>query len=179
MTGTPDDRYFEWLYKQLGSVRNRNPARSYWGLFRQLYSKEFVWLVANDDNRVEDGKELRHEFVDEQGSDGVDPSWLTLGCSMLEMLIALSRRASFESELAPTEWFWFFLKNIGIEQYTDEYYKSTDVGVVDEALDRVIYRTYLPDGIGGLFPLRNPSNDQRKVELWYQLAAYLIEVESL
>lgn len=179
MTGTPDDRYFEWLYSRLGSVRNRNPARSYWGLYRQLYTKEFIWLVANDDNRVEDGKELRHEFVEAHGSDGVDPLWLSLGCSMLEMLIALSCRASFESDMTPGEWFYSFLQNLGLDHYTDENYKSSDVGVVDEILDRVIYRTYLPDGIGGLFPLRNPSNDQRTVELWYQLAAYLIEVESL
>lgn len=179
MTGTIDDRYLEWLYELIGTVRNRNPARSYWSLARQLYTKEFVWLVANDDNRVEDGKELRLEFVAEQGTDGASPTWMGLGCSMLEMLVALSRRASFESDMTPGDWFWFFMRNLQFERFTDAKYDRSIESAVDETLDRVIYRTYLPDGIGGLFPLQEPRQDQRKVELWYQLAAYLLEADPL
>ena len=142
---------------------------------RQLYVKEFVWLIPNDDNRAEDGKELRYEFINEQGIDEVDQAWLDLGCSVLEMMIALARRAAFESDDEVVEWFWRFIFNLGLNNQTDIAYKSATEREVDNVLDTVIFRTYDADGLGGLFPLTHPRQDQRKVELWYQLAAYLSE----
>ena len=170
-----DDRYFEWLYSLVAAVRNRNPVRSHWRLMRQLYVKEFVWLIPNDDNRAEDGKELRYEFINEQGIDEVDQAWLDLGCSVLEMMIALARRAAFESDDEVVEWFWRFIFNLGLNDHTDIAYNSATEREVDNVLDTVIFRTYDADGLGGLFPLTHPRQDQRKVELWYQLAAYLAE----
>ena len=142
---------------------------------RQLYVKEFVWLIPNDDNRAEDGKELRYEFINEHGIDEVDQAWLDLGCSVLEMMIALARRAAFESDDEVVEWFWRFIFNLGLTQHTDIAYTSKTEREVDNVLDTVIFRTYDADGLGGLFPLTHPRQDQRKVELWYQLAAYLSE----
>lgn len=179
MSGTVDDRYFEWLYSQIGSVRSRNPARSYWKLAKKLYITEFVWLVANDDNRVEDGKELRLEFVNEQGSDGINPTWMDLGCSMLEMLIALSRRVAFLADKEPGDWFWIFIQNLDLDSYNDTRFTPHREQIVEEVLERFIYRNYFPDGIGGLFPMDNPTEDQRKVELWHQLSAYLLEKNPL
>lgn len=176
MSGTLDDRYFEWLYGLIGAVRNRNPARSYWLFAKQLYSKEFVWLVPNDDNRVEDGKELRYEFLAEQGTDEVDPEWMDLGCSMLEMLVALAHRASFDTGKDPGEWFWLLMQNAGLSGFNDKAYSAAAEKEIDEKLERIIYRTYAPNGKGGLFPLHNPTRDQRKVELWYQMAEYIMEV---
>lgn len=178
MNGTIDDRYFEWLYSQFGAVTVRNPARSYWGLARLLYSKEFVWLVPNDDNRVEDGKELRYEFMGAMELNDVDKDWLDYGCSMLEMLIALARRLSFESDKREDEWFWILIENMGIKNYKDNELDDRTKREIDEILDRVIFRNYTYDGIGGLFPQRNASTDQRKVELWYQMSEYLLN-ESL
>lgn len=102
----------------------------------------------------------------------VDPAWLDLGCSMLEMLIGLSRRLSFEAEGESRDWFWTLINNLAL--------RSDDknpilVEVVDATLERVIWRTYNPDGSGGLFPLRRAHKNQRKVEIWYQLSAYLLE----
>lgn len=168
-----DDRYLEWLYSQFGAVRNRNPSRSYWNLAKQLYTKEFVWFVPNDDNRILDGKELRYEFLKE--TDEVDPAWMNLGCSMLEMLVALARRAAFESSEPPAHWFRVFLANMKVDAYTDDVYDQDIAQEVEEALDKVIYRNYRKNGVGGLFPLRKTFTDQRKVELWYQLAAYILE----
>lgn len=142
---------------------------------RQLYVKEFVWLIPNDDNRAEDGKALRYEFINEQGIDEVDQAWLDLGCSFLEMLIALARRAAFESDDEVVEWFWRFIFNLGLNNHTDSAYTRETEREVDNVLDTVIFRTYDADGLGGLFPLTHPRQDQRKVELWYQLAAYLTE----
>lgn len=175
MTGTLDDRYFEWLYGLIGAVRNRNPARSYWLFAKQLYTKEFVWFVPNDDNRVEDGKELRYEFLAEKGTDEVDLEWMALGCSMLEMLIALSHRASFVSDKAPGDWFWLLMRNAELDGYNDRRYSSRVAKEVDEKLDRIINRTYSRNGEGGLFPLRQTPNDQRKVEIWYQMSEFLLE----
>lgn len=177
--GTLDDAYFEWLYGQIGAVRNRNPARSYWLLAKQLYTTPFLWFIPNDDNRVEDGKELRFEFLDFTGFILDDPRelWLDLECSMLEMLIALSRRLAFESDRPPLEWFWRLMQNLELERYSDDLYEIAIQEEVEETLNRINHRTYSADGTGGLFPLRDATHDQRKIELWYQMSSYLLEGE--
>src|SRR5690606_35983609 len=162
-------------YSKIGAIRNRNPARSYWELAKHLHSREFVWLIPNDDNRMEDGLELRDEFLAELSVSEVDPQWYGLGCSVLEMLVALCKRASFETDQTVSGWFWLILGNCGLRPYNDALYSADTAPEVDEILDRIIYRTYSPNGEGGLFPLRKTNNDQRKVELWYQLAEYILE----
>lgn len=171
-----DEEYFVWLYTQVGNPNLKNPSRTHWSLTRQLFTKEFLWFVPNDDNRVEDGKYLRYEFLETNGIESPDSNWMGLGCSMLEMLIGLSRRLSWQSDGEPREWFWELLENIEIAQYNDREY-NTDKKIadrIDEVLNRVIWRTYDQDGVGGLFPLMEADKDQRKVEIWYQLSAYLI-----
>lgn len=171
-----DDLYLTWLYSKTGSVKIKNPSRTYWSLLRLLYRKEFVWIIPNDDNRVEDGRDLRYEFLEDQGLDeDDDQEWLGLGCSMLEMLIALSRRFAFEAEGEPADWFWLIIRNLDLNQYTDKVHFPTDE--IDERLNAVIWRTYNSDGSGGLFPLQWPERDQRDVEIWYQLSAYILERE--
>lgn len=175
MNGTLDDLYLPWLYSQVGGrdVRERNSSRTHWKLLRQLYTTEFVWIIPNDDNRAEDGKCLREEFAKEKEFDFVDPDWMNIGCSFLEMLVALSRRLSFEGEGTPRVWFWHLLENLGLTNCTDRRrYSSKEV---DEALNDVIWRTYDYDGRGGLFPLRRATRDQRDIEIWYQLSAYLLQ----
>ena len=172
---TLDDRYFEWLYGHIAAIRNRNPARSYWHLARLLYTTAFLWNVHNDDNRAEDGKELRYEFAEERNIDIQDPAWMDMDCSMLEMLIALSRRAAFESPGEPGDWFWKFVQNMELDKYTDAVWNLGIEREVEDRLERVIFRKYGADGMGGIFPLRYPRGDQRMIELWYQLSAYLLE----
>lgn len=170
-----DDAYLTWLHSQLVSPRLKNPARTFWCLTRQLYKKEFVWYVPNDDNRIEDGKDLRHEFVEVSGITNPDPVWLDMECSVLEMLLGLSRRLSFEAEGEPRDWFWHLLGNLDLQKYNDKNYNALAEEAIDSKLDILIWRNYSPDGRGGLFPLKHPREDQRVVELWYQLAAYLDE----
>jgi hypothetical protein len=170
-----DELYLTWLYSQVGSVKLRTASRTHWSLIRQLYTKEFVWLVPNDDNRVEDGRDLRQEFLDDRGIENTDPDWMGLGCSMLEMLIALSRRFSFEAEGEPREWFWHMLENLELPPFNDREYNEFFQREINDSLERVIWRTYSPNGFGGLFPLQHPKEDQRDVELWYQLSTYLLE----
>lgn len=175
MDGPLDEQYLIWLYSHISPLKLKNPSRTHWALARQLYSKEFVWLVPNDDNRVEDGKSLRREFIQNYEVE-INEEWLNMGCSMLEMLIALSRRLSFEAEGEPRAWFWHLIQTLDLEQYNDKHYDDDARKVIDETLERVIWRRYEPNGEGGLFPLRNPRQDQREVEIWYQLSAYLVEL---
>lgn len=178
MSALLDEQYFEWLYSQVGSVKLRTKSKTFWSLLRQLYSKEFVWLIPNDDNRVEDGKDLRREFLVQYEIDEIDPVWMGLGCSMLEMLISLSRRLAFEVDGDPRDWFWHMLDTLDLERYCDKQYDmhyESVTQIVDETIDQVIWRTYSPTGRGGLFPLRHAGKDQRDVEIWYQLSSYLLE----
>lgn len=172
-----DELYFTWLYSQVASLRLKRPSRTYWSLLRQLYTKDFVWFVANDDNRVEDGRELRNEFLDAEGIeiDGNSREWESLPCSFLELLIGLSRRLAYEAEGQPTDWFWKLLSNMDLDGLTDAVYTEKHRDDVDEYLNMIIFRTYNPDGGGGLFPLRAPTRDQTNVEIWYQMSAYILE----
>ena len=170
-----DERYLEWLYgKSLGPTQNRNPSTSYWLLAVALFRKEFTWFIPNDDNRVEDGRELREIFLDETAAEW-DRDWLMEGTSRLEMMVALSRRVAFLADEEPFEWFWILADNLGLRPYVDEAFTSDYNVDVDLILDRVINRTYNPDGVGGLFPLKRPEADQTQIEIFYQMAAYLAE----
>lgn len=173
--GTLDDLYLEWLYSHIGAVRNRNPSKSNWSLARQLYTKAFVWSVPNDDNRAEDGRALRDEFLFDRGIEDVDPMWMDLDCSILEMVIAISSRCSFESTGEVGDWFWKLLGNLELTGFTDTHFNKNSIAEVDHILERLNNRKYRKDGQGGLFPLIRPERDQTKVELWYQMSAYLLE----
>ena len=173
-----DELYLVWLYSQVGDPEIVEPHRTYWKMLTQLYTKEFVWIVPNDHNRIQDGKELRYEFVDTTELTDVDLGWIQLGCSMLELLVGLSRRLAFEAEGESRDWFWELIDNLSLTRYNDKRYMAnplTSEKVIDTVLDRVIWRNYSPNGRGGLFPLKHPHCDQRGVELWYQLSSYVME----
>lgn len=172
MTEPIENLYFNWLYSKVASVDVPTPSLTFVKLLRALYTTEYVWLVSGDDNRVEDGLELRKQFLRESFLRH-DDEFLHVSCSVLEMLIAFSKRAEFQTDLSAREWFWIFLDNIGLAELSD----ATD-GIeqsVDETLYSVIWRTYNFDGGGGLFPINNPKRDQRKLEIWYQFCDYLID----
>lgn len=170
-----DETYFVWLYSQVADCRIESPSRTYWGLLQELHRKEFFWFVPNDDNRIEDGRALRYEFMEERGIEVVDVSidWMRLGCSMLELLIGLSRRLAFITESEPSGWFWKLIENLSLEEFNDN--RLPRGRVISDILDKVIWRLYKRNGEGGLFPLNRTHNDQRWTEIWYQLNEYLQE----
>ncbi len=94
---------------------------------------------------------------------------------MLELLIILSRQLSFEMDDGADAWFWHLVQVLDFQQFHDRNFDDFSREEIATTLERVIWRTYEPNGEGGLFPLRNEERDQRKVELWYQLNAYLLE----
>lgn len=167
-----EETYFNWLYAKVAQVAVPTPSTRFYTLMRDLHTTQFIWLVSGDDNRVEDGLEIRKEFLTQMQLDQ-DPSWLSIPCSVLEMLIAFSRRAAFDTEKSAREWFWIFLDNLGISGLSDATTNVTQI--VYDVMDTFVYRTYEYNGHGGLFPLQESDQDQRKVELWYQFCDWLIE----
>lgn len=170
--GTLDDQYLTWLYSQVAVVRARKSSRTFCDLLRVLHSIEFAWVIPNDDNRADDGRELRREWVEETGSE-VDQSWLAFGCSFLEMLIGVSRRLEFETNGKAADWFWHLIDNLQLRACHDRSGFKEDE--VEDIVSAVIWRTYEPDGTGGLFPIPDTQNDQREIEIWYQLSEYLLQ----
>lgn len=170
-----DERYLDWLYGQVADVKTKTRTRTYRSLFAQLQDTIFVAIVPHDENRIADAKDLRYEFLAEHEDEQGDPQWTGLPCSMLELLIVLSRQLAFEMDDDVSPWFWHFIDTLELRQFNDRVYNKQAEEEIAKILNRVIWRTYSSDGDGGLFPLRRPSKDQRKVELWYQLNAYLLE----
>jgi len=174
------DLYFMWLSDtvmigEVGPKRN-----SYWFLAKQLYKKGFFWTVPNDDNRGVDGTLLREKF--EFATNFRTYKAIDRGpCNMLEMLVALAERvesAMIEPKAGDqtVRWFWEMMANCGLDKYTDEAYVNLNgMIMVDEILNKILERTYHRNGDGGLFPLKDAKKDQRKVEIWYQMSAYLLE----
>lgn len=171
-----DETYFKWLAVQVVNTRLKNPRSTYWEVLRQLQRTEFVWKIRNDDNRVEDGKELRSEFFESEFGEPLIDEMRNEACSFLEMLIALSRRLEFQaSGASAADWFWHLLDNVGLHITDWDYEAQRMHDYVDQVLQVINNRNYDRNGRGGLFPLHESDIDQREVELWYQMNYYLLE----
>ena len=167
-----EEVYFNWLYHKVASTTApKTPGLTYYELTRALHSTEYAWLLPGDDNRLEDGMDLRLAFKRQTGE--TDPTWETFPCSVLEMLIAFSYLAAFDTECYDArEWFWVFLDNLELSHLSDN---VADVeAIAHENVDVFVWRTYQFNGAGGMLPIPGTKNDQRKLEVWYQFCEYLI-----
>jgi hypothetical protein len=157
--------YFEWLRTQI-HIPNGN---QYFGVFHRLHNRPFQWTVPNDDNREADGRELRAQWSDEGRH-------FTEGVSVLEVLVALSRHLEFQAGGQACYWAWRFIENLGLHHFPDGIAKR-EADKIEDIIDTFVWRQYGRDGTGGIFPLAWPEEDQTKVELWYQMHAYLGEMQ--
>lgn len=168
--------YFQWL---CGIVHADDPDCSFYSLMRALFEHEFRWSVDNDGNRAVDGECLRDDFADQ--SLYLDYSSIGGPCRVLEMLVALASRIDDEIMWNPGDdrtvvWFWEMIDNLGLSEYDDDHWEEPKSrSMVDYILDRWLDRKYRPDGIGSIFPIENPLEDQRDVEIWYQMNQYFLE----
>lgn len=170
-----EKEYFKWLYDRVEVEYGRQTRNTYKDLLRQLHSKEFVWVVPNDDNRIADGMDLRATFLSENGFEDPDPFSLDVGAvTVLEVIVGLSERLEFISDLPAKIWAWRLIENLELHRYADPV-SPRDQEAIDDALEALIWRTYRPDGYGGLFPLAFPNENQLKVEIWYQMHHFLEE----
>ncbi len=173
MTEPLENLYFNWLCAKVIHVENPTPSLTYWKLFRELHNFEYVWLISGDDNRAEDGLELRTEFLMEVNLPD-DPVWSGVGCSVFEMLIAFSRRTQFSAGETTGFWFWHFLEKLRLSDLNDATSKRR-LDEIEDILNVFVWRTYDSNGHGGLFPMKNKGHDQRDVEIWYQFCEWLVD----
>jgi hypothetical protein len=168
MTATKTDiDYYEWLIEHI-HIPN---GKSYRGLFEILHNTEFQWTVPNDNNRLQDGLDLRGYFLN-----GRKKKLNLHGATLLEVLVALSERVAFTAGGQPKRWAWKLLKNLRLTDKSDPLTPS-DIERVNNVLDALVWRTYEFSGRGGFFPLKHPEEDQTKVEIWYQMNKYAIEMD--
>lgn len=176
-----ENLYFNWL---CDIVHIDQIDRSYQLLASELHRTPFIAIVEHDENRGYDGIELRDEFVREERI-MPDENELNGECTVFEMLIALARRMDFitsdpydfsDTSDKTAYWFWEMIDNLGLMDFDDDSYVRLEGNTcVGWAIDSLLRRDYDVDGDGGLFPLQYPTEDQRNVEIWYQMNAYMYE----
>ena len=196
---TPEEfgrEYVKWLIRVVN-------GRLHTILLRYLHEIPFVSVLEFDEHRESDGRHLRDVFAETIADrikyryDIVD---MEFPASFLEVLVSLAYLMDdcilYDSEFIvdgkpfgevvksddhPAMWFWEMMANIDLAGFTNQVFKDArERGeelnlrrIVRQKVDRVMYRRYRGDGRGGLFPLKHPKTDQRQVELWYQLNAYI------
>jgi hypothetical protein len=169
------EEYLQWLYPQLRDVHS-TPG-TYLDLAQLMFDKPFQWTVDHDDNRLVDGLDLRTEFRHLTNRSIAQMEQLP-PCSFLEVLIGLSRRLEFVAGGEAPGWAWQLITNLGLHKLSDPLTRRR-AHKVDEIMETAIWRRYDPDGQGGFFPLAWPEGDQTRVELWYQLNAYAVELNPI
>ena len=171
MSAESEEKYFIWLCAKI--IDPLNVSHSYLELFRLMHSFEFVWTVPGDENRVGDVHDLRLEYLNQMRLPHgyFEAHQHEVGVSVFEILISFIKRAAFQTGLSERSWFYIFIDNLGL---TEEYDAGgINYDRVDTILYNFVWRTYKPNGQGGLFPLSVPCEDQRHVELWYQFFEYI------
>lgn len=168
------NEYFDWMIDLVNADRGSKEI-SYIKLLAYLHNTEFTYLILRDRNRAEDGIDLRYRF----GLIRKHPEYseyLNGPSSVLEMMIALAIRCEEGIMDDPaygdrtSQWFWGMIVSLGLGGMTDAIF---DRGYVEECLTRFLNREYERNGKGGLFTVKCTRRDMRKMEIWYQLNAYL------
>lgn len=166
-----DESYFLWLCGLVVDFEYEDRLQNSMDMMNGLFSEPFVAWIPNDDNRASEGQGLRDRYKNETRNE-ISRRLYFSDCNFLEMMIALAHRFAWEivaldqtvEELIPG-CFWTMVNNLELQPNSQNYKK---LAIVNK-------REYFPSGKGGLFPLENSREDQTKVELWYQLQAYVIE----
>ena len=168
-----NNEYFEWLC-ELIDIGRFSKSVSYRKLLMHLHNIEFTWFIPHDDNRADDGIQLRRKYGLYR-EDLALSRYISGPCSVLEMMVALADRceAFMDDTLMGDrtgQWFWGMIHNLGLSPMTDSKF---DRDYVDDIIARFLNREYEPDGKGGLFTVKHCTQDMRTVEIWCQLSWYL------
>lgn len=166
--------YFDWLLDLVDEMNHKQ-------LLIYLHTLDYRWGIKNDINRAMDGVALRDRFNWEGQYKayqlGEEP------CSVLEFIIGVASRmdgsvAGMGDGEITDIWFWNLMENLGLDKFDDVTLISEGCcGAIDDIINRLLDRTYESNGYGGLFPLNSTDEDQRGVEVWYQMSEYIIENE--
>lgn len=141
-----------------------------------LMDTEFIYSIRGDRNRLEDGRYQRFDYIRETGAFNMELE--TRFVSVLEVLTAFAIRLDHDwigdpDDPRPDIIFTEMLENLGIF-YKDEEFDPRAASI---SLKKWLNRKFTSNGVGSIFPLNyNRSGiDQRKVEIWMQMTAYLHE----
>lgn len=169
------NKYFNWLCDFTVSKKIR-PIKTYRKLLALLHDIEFIPIIPNDENRAQDGIDLRLRFSRRYNCDYYNVQDF---CSVLEMMIALALRCEeqimCDPEIGNRTYYWFSLmiENLGLSEYTDDKFTRSNEPEVVDIINRFIDRDYEPNGRGGLFVIDNFRYDLRDEEIWNQMCWYL------
>lgn len=152
--------------------------KHYGRLFEILHNIDFEYILERDENRESDGIDLRDDFYIPDCFDfELEMAFYGRKCSVFEMLLALSIRVDDEiigdpAEEHPEKFFIEMIENLGLgifrgDRYRDEY--------VIEIVQKWMDRKFNKKGGGSPFPMKHDRRDQRKLEIWDQMNAYISE----
>lgn len=167
-----NNKYFKWLKEKVDFL---DFPDTYNQLFAVLYNTEFIWKHPMDKNRATDAINLRLEYHLETG---LNAPGKHMPANVLEVLISLAKRMNFISSSFDEDRtkiiFWRLLSNLDLSRMDDPNYLNIGGDDrVDIILTRWMNRLYESDGRGGLFPMQKPRQNQREIEIWYQMNQYL------
>lgn len=169
--------YKDWL---IGLVNVCD--EEYRPLLSILHDIPFIPMVRGDEDRASDGVHLRSEWLETLGIEGeIDIFWGE--CSVLEMLIALSKRIEFQIygrkdyEIWPMERiFWDLIHNLdGLDRYFGSKLTRKEVSEVHEIVDFFVQRMYQTAKKRNIFHFRNKKVHYWKMSIWDQMGLYLRE----
>lgn len=166
--------YFDWMYGLMNDGRFAKTI-TYRKLFTVLHNTEFTYFIPHDENRAEDGIDLRYRYCVANDCENLG-HYLNGPCSVLEMMVALAIRCEENIMCDPekgdrtAQWFWDMVSSLGLSAMTDY---NFDEKVVNDAIRKLLKRKYNRNGKGGLFTIRGWKRDAREAEIWHQLMAYL------
>lgn len=173
------ERYFDWLYELVcGKWEPRN--LSFRRLLLFLYESRFYPSCEMDVSRAVDGSDLRYRFARQKDIlfEEIHEEFDDSPCNMLEMMVGLALRCEehiMEDAQAGNrigQWFWNMVVSLGLAAMDDTRFNENRAVFV---LERFHRRDYQPNGAGGLFTVAHPMEDMRRLDIWYQMMAYLNE----
>lgn len=172
--------YFDWM---CGLIYYRDFVKrnSYKKLLRCLHKIPFRYSIPMDENREQDGIDLRYVFGCDRGYSVEEiERYLDLEdrCSVLEMMVALAHRCErdimrdYEYGDRTGKWFWDMIVNLGLGYVNDSHF---DQDYVTEIIDIFLSREHGPNGEGALFTVSHAGKDFRTVDIGSQMLRYLDE----
>ena len=171
------DDYVYYLYRIV-----QNGGENHRKLCVELFKNRFFITRSapkRDVDREKDGLELRKEW----SNDSLDDEFHIIPCTMLEMIIGISKRMSEQlmdedGEDKTAQYFWEIMENLGLTCMDDDNF-GWETGLAPKNIGKtceiLCKRQYNPDGTGGgMFPMPGLLGiNQKKMEIWYQMQEYI------
>lgn len=174
------DEYFDYICNLICDSKFKRNKKAYSKLLYFLFDTPFRYSMEMDENRYQDGLNLRYRFaVEYRYSEHYIFDMLSdRDCSVLEMMVSVANRCE-ESCIDDPELgsqtgfiFWKMVESLGLIYSENRYF---DLEFVDYTIQRFLNREYFENGEGGLFTLRFPRRDMTTVEIWMQACWWLNE----